>query len=87
MDIGMGFWYTLGVVFLLLLLHLMAKPLEVLLRVTASSVAGGLVLWGLNSVGALVDFHIGLNPASALVVGVLGLPGLLGLGLLRWILG
>lgn len=76
-------WYAAGLILLLLLLHLLAKPLEVALRVVGSSLIGGLALWLLNLAWGLAGFHIGLNPASALVVGLLGLPGLVGLGLLR----
>lgn len=87
MDVNTAFWYAMGLIFVLLLLHLLAKPLEVLLRVLGSSLVGGLALWSINLVGGLAGFHIGLNPVSAVVVGVLGVPGLLGLGLFRVILG
>jgi inhibitor of the pro-sigma K processing machinery len=87
MDLNTAFWYALGIIFILLLLHLLAKPMEVLLRVLGSSIVGGLALGLVNLVGGLAGFHIGLNPVTAVVVGVLGVPGLLGLGLLRVILG
>lgn len=87
MDVNTAFWYAMGVIFLLLLLHLLAKPIEVAMRMVGSSLVGGLALWLINLVGGLVGFHLGLNPISAAVVGVLGFPGLLGLSLLRVILG
>lgn len=87
MDVNTAFWYAMGLIFVLLLLHLLAKPLEVALRVLGSSLVGGLVLWGINLGGGYLGFHLGLNPVSAAVVGVLGLPGLLGLSVLRAILG
>lgn len=43
---------------------------------------GGAALWGLNLAGAAIGFHLGLNPATALIVGILGLPGL---ALLIWL--
>lgn len=87
MELNSAIWYAMGVIFLLLLLHLLAKPLEVLLRLVGSSLVGGVALWALNLAGGLVGFHIGLNPVSAATVGLLGVPGLIGLGLLRLILG
>jgi inhibitor of the pro-sigma K processing machinery len=87
MDVNTAFWYAMGIIFVLLLVHLLAKPLELALRVLGSSLVGGLALWVVNLVGGLVGFHIGLNPFSAAVVGVLGVPGLLGLSLLRVIMG
>ncbi|MFZ5816227.1 MAG: pro-sigmaK processing inhibitor BofA family protein [Bacillota bacterium] len=82
-----AFGYAIGLLFILLFLHLMAKPLEVLLRLLGSSLVGGLALWLVNLAGGLFGFHLGLNPVSAAVVGILGVPGLLGLSLLWVILG
>lgn len=87
MDLNTAFWYAMGLIAILMLLHVLSKPLEVALRVLGSSVVGGLALWVVNLVGGLVGFHIGLNPVSAVIVGVLGVPGLVGLGVLRAILG
>lgn len=87
MDVTEAGWYAGGLLLLLVALQVLAKPLAVCLRLVGSSVAGGLVLWGLNLVGGLAGFHVGLNPVSAAIVGLLGLPGLLSLGLVRWILG
>ncbi|MEW5933162.1 MAG: pro-sigmaK processing inhibitor BofA family protein [Bacillota bacterium] len=38
---------------------------------------GGLALWAVNLAGALFGLHLPLNPATALAVGYLGIPGLL----------
>jgi inhibitor of the pro-sigma K processing machinery len=74
-------------VLVLLTLRVLAGPLLRLLRLLLYCVAGGLALWAVNQVGGPMGFHIGLNPVSAAVVGLLGIPGLLGLSLLRLILG
>lgn len=76
-------WYVAGVVVVLLLLQVLAKPLVLLLRVLANSLIGGAGLWLINLAGGPLHFHLGLNPVSAVVVGLLGVPGLLGLGLIR----
>lgn len=81
------FWYVAGVILLLIALQALARPIEICLKIVGNSIAGGLVLWLLNAVGGLVGFHLALNPASAAIVGLLGLPGLLGLGAMRLILG
>lgn len=56
------------------------------LRLAVRGFAGGLLLWGFNAVAGVFDFHIGLNPASALAVGLLGVPGLVLLALVRVLL-
>lgn len=71
----------------LAVLRVLGDPLLRLLRLLACCLAGGLALWAVNQVGGPVGFHIGLNPVSAAVVGLLGVPGLVALGLLRLILG
>jgi inhibitor of the pro-sigma K processing machinery len=86
MALSTAFWYVGGLFALLLLLQVLARPLEVLLRVAGSSITGGLALWVINLAGAPVGFHLALNPASAAIAGMLGLPGVVALGLMRLIL-
>ena len=78
---------VIGALLLLLALRALAVPLLRLLQLLTYCVAGGLALWAVNQVGGPIGFHIGLNPVSAAVVGLLGIPGLVALGLLRLILG
>ena len=70
-----------GVCVLLLLLH---KPLGRLLRLGGRSVAALAVLAGLGRLAPASLLLPGANLLNALVVGVLGLPGLLLLLLLQW---
>jgi inhibitor of the pro-sigma K processing machinery len=86
-DATTAFWYVAGVFVVLLLLQVLAKPIEVLLRVAGSSIAGGIGLWLINLAGAPFGFHLALNPASAAIAGMLGIPGVVALGLMRFILG
>jgi inhibitor of the pro-sigma K processing machinery len=82
-----AFWYVAGLFALLLVLRVLAKPLAVLLRVAGSSIAGGLGLWVINQAGRPFGFHLALNPASAAIAGMLGIPGVVALGMIRLILG
>lgn len=47
-----------------------------LLQLAWRCLAGGAVVWAVDWVGASFGLHIALNPVTALVTGVLGLPGL-----------
>jgi inhibitor of the pro-sigma K processing machinery len=87
MDLTTAFWYVVGLFVLLLLLQLLAKPLEITLKLAGSSLAGGIALWGMNLAGGVVGFHLALNPVSAAIAGTLGIPGVVSLGLMRLILG
>ena len=47
------------------------------LNLIVNAVIGGGVLLVINFVGGFWGFHIGVNPITALVVGLLGVPGVL----------
>lgn len=87
MDLTTAFWYAAGIILALVLVQILARPIEVTVRVLANSIVGGLGLWVVNQAGGPFHFHIGLNPISAVAVGILGAPGLVSLGIMRVILG
>lgn len=87
MDLTTAFWYAAGLILLLIALQALATPLQVAAKVVASSVIGGLSLWALNLAGGIFGFHLGVNPVSAVLVGMLGAPGVVGLSVMSLILG
>ena len=85
MEIQAVVYFAIG----LALLYLVGKFLictKWLLRLLFNSVLGGVVLALLNLVLEHFSIGIALTPVNALIVGVLGLPGVLLLFLLRLIL-
>ncbi len=64
--------YMASFLLLLLLLRVLRKPLRLIFRLALSSILGGGALLLLNSLG----LSLGLNPITALVAGILGLPGI-----------
>lgn len=73
--------------FLLALLRIFRSPLRLALKVLGNTLLGFLALWGVNLTSALTGISLGMNLWNALVVGVLGLPGLILLLTLQWVLG
>ena len=73
--------------FLLSLLRIFRSPLRLALKVLGNTLLGFLALWGVNLTAALTGISLGLNLWNALTVGVLGLPGLILLLTLQWVLG
>ncbi len=63
--------YMASFLLLLLLLRVLRKPLRLIFRLALSSLLGGGTLLLLNSLG----LSLGLNPITALVAGILGIPG------------
>ena len=80
---------SLGLVLLFLLVAiwlLFKTPLKLALRVVLNSALGLGVLWLLNSTAPVTGLTLGVNWFNALTVGVLGLPGLGLLLLVKWVL-
>ena len=68
-----------------LLLILLRKPLGWLGRVAARSGRGLAALWLLRGLGGLLGVELGVNLLTALVLGVLGGPGLALLLMVQWL--
>lgn len=76
---------VLGVVAVTAALRLFAAPLKLALKVTGNALLGFLALLAVNFAGEVTGVTLGLNVGNALVIGVLGVPGLGLLLLLRWV--
>ena len=50
-------------------------PLKALFKLIINSVLGGLLIFIINLIGAVWNFHIGLNIVTAILVGIWGIPG------------
>lgn len=81
----LAFCFALGLVFFAG--KMLALPIKALGRLLLNGVIGGVVLFVLNMVGALVGFTIALNAFTALIAGTFGVPGVALLVLLRLIMG
>jgi inhibitor of the pro-sigma K processing machinery len=78
--------YALGLVLLYFVGWLLLVPLKLLLRFLINGAIGGAALWVLNLIGRLIGVTVAINPITALTVGFLGIPGLILILLLQFIL-
>ncbi len=46
-----------------------------LFSVILNSFLGAIIIWLINVIGTSFQFHIGINIVTALIVGILGVPG------------
>lgn len=76
-DLGTVFIYVAGIFILYLLCWIFIKPIKWLIRLSFSTVAGGLALFIFNMAGQFVNLHIAINPLNAMTTGILGIPGML----------
>ena len=78
---------SLTVLFLLVaVVRLFHRPLRLALRVVFNSALGLLALWILERTAPVTGLTLGVNWFNALTVGVLGVPGLGLLLLVKWVL-
>lgn len=69
-----------------IILKILAWPIKKIVKMIINIVIGGLLLMLVNYVGAYFGFTLAINWISALTVGVLGIPGLIILVILNFII-
>jgi inhibitor of the pro-sigma K processing machinery len=78
--------WIVGVLIILALGKAMLLPLKVVVRLVINGILGGIAILIINYIGGPLGFTISLNPVSALVAGILGLPGIILLVILKFLL-
>ena len=70
-------YYLIAVVILFVILKLISLPMRLILKLLINAIMGGVVLFAINLIGAQFGFALDINWLTALVVGFLGLPGVI----------
>jgi len=78
--------WIVGVLLILLLGKTLLLPLRIVLRFVINAVVGGIAILLINIIGSPFGFTVPLNPLSALIVGLLGLPGIILVVILKYLL-
>lgn len=79
--------YVIGLFLVLFIARILSKPFKILLRLALNILIGGIVLIVINTLGGSYGIALGVNPVTAAVVGIFGLPGLALLFVLKFIFG
>lgn len=77
---------VLALFLLLALLRIFRTPLRLAIQLLCNTAMGFLALWVANMTAPITGLALGLNLWNALTIAVLGLPGLLLLLLIQWVL-
>ena len=75
MDMNIIITFTICIILILMFGKSIVFPMKNILKLLLNSVLGALLIWIINVIGTSFGFHIGINYITALVVGVLGVPG------------
>lgn len=78
--------YLACICFLFLFGRIFIVPIKKILKLVLNSIIGGVVIFLINLVGANFGFHIGLNFFTSVLVGLLGLPGVVVLVIIKLLL-
>lgn len=80
------FAYIMGLGLLFLLGWVLFVPVKILFKFLFNTIIGGILIYILNVFGSLVGIGIALNPVTAIVAGLLGIPGIVLMILIKHIL-
>ena len=78
-------WVT-GILVVMALGKKLKIPVQFALELLVNALLGGAVILLINLLGQYINFHISLNVFSALIAGILGLPGVIVLIILKYLL-
>lgn len=77
MDITTIATYAAGIIILFIVAKLFLMPIKLIIKLVWNALLGGALLWLVNLVGGIFGFAIAINWMSALIVGLLGIPGVI----------
>lgn len=86
MDISTILYYGIGLFLLYILGLILVWPIKKILKLILNGIIGGILLFIFNLIGAYFGLGIQINPLNALIVGVLGVPGVVLILILQVIL-
>lgn len=78
--------YLACICFLFIFGKVFIVPIKKVLKLVFNSILGGLTIYLINLIGGTFGFHIGLNIFTSVLVGLLGLPGVVCLVIVKLLL-
>ena len=86
MDINI-ITYLACICFIFIFGRIFIVPIKKILKLVLNSILGGVVIFIINVIGASFGFHIGLNFLTSILIGLLGLPGVVCLIIIKLLIG
>ena len=82
-DLGIILAYTAGIMLIFMTSWIFFKPLKFIGKIILNSLLGALILIIFNFFGQYTGVYIGVNEFTALIIGILGIPGFIALLLVK----
>lgn len=86
MDLGTILYYIVGLFLLYIVGIILVFPIKKILKLIVNGIIGGIVLLIFNFVGKYFGLGIAINPLNSIIVGFLGVPGVILILILQFIL-
>ena len=86
MDLSVIVIIAAIVLAVILVLRLLAKPIKFVFKMLINTVLGFILLWLINFFGGGIGIWLDMSLLNALIVGVLGIPGVLLLLAIRYLI-
>ncbi len=77
--------FLIAILAIFIIGKIFAWPLKILINLIINGVAGGILLFLINFIGGYVGINIPINGVTALIAGILGIPGVLFLIIFNYI--
>lgn len=77
--------YVTGLVLVFVFCRIFIKPIKWMIKLLINGILGGLILAAVNFVGGFAGITVIINPLSALISGLLGVPGVILVIILQYI--
>ncbi|NMA58854.1 pro-sigmaK processing inhibitor BofA family protein [Clostridium cochlearium] len=86
MSIGTLLAFIFGLFLLYIIGLLLVIPIKIIGKLIVNGILGGILLLIFNLIGGIFGLNLIINPVTAIVVGFLGIPGVILLLILQWVL-
>lgn len=77
MDVNSTIIYLICLLGIFIIGKFFIVPIKLIAKLLVNSILGVILLYIINIIGTMCGFHIGINLITALIVGLLGIPGAL----------
>ena len=86
MSIGTLLAFIFGLFLLYIIGLLLVVPIKIIGKLIINGILGGILLLIFNLIGGIIGLNLVINPVTAIVAGFLGIPGVILLLILQWVL-
>ncbi|MCF6462372.1 pro-sigmaK processing inhibitor BofA family protein [Clostridium sp. Cult1] len=77
MEISSILAFVFGLFLLYIIGILLVIPIKMIIKLIVNGVLGGILLLIVNLIGGFIGISIAINPLTAIIAGILGIPGII----------